>query len=190
MKKLLIAIAFMATAAVAMAQGTVTFSNKDSGTTPPIDAPIFNVDGTTPLSGSGFLAQLYFAPAGSTASTVFTAAPGSALIFRTGTRAGYTDNTVDLNRVLTGIAAGAAADIQIRAWDASKGSTYEAALAAGGAVGKSPTLAGVITGGSGTPASLPTSLVGLQGFKLNVPEPTTIALGLLGAGALFLRRRK
>jgi len=40
-------------------------------------------------------------------------------------------------------------------------------------------------------------LTGLTGFSLtgsapvgNVPEPSTIALGVLGAGALFLRRRK
>lgn len=185
MKKLLIAIAFMASAVAAMAQGTVTFQNRDTGNDPVIDAPIFNVDGTTALSGSGFLAQLYFAPVG---SSTFTAS-GDAVIFRTGTRAGYVDNTVDLTRTLSGIAAGAAAQIQIRAWDASKGSTYEAALAAGGATGFSPTLT-VTTGGAGSPPGLPAALSGLQGFKLNIPEPTTIALGLLGAGALFLRRRK
>lgn len=44
----------------------------------------------------------------------------------------------------------------------------------------------------------PASLTGLQSFTLTasggptpvVPEPSTIALGLLGAAALFLRRRK
>jgi hypothetical protein len=39
----------------------------------------------------------------------------------------------------------------------------------------------------------PASLTGLQSFTIQpdaIPEPSTIALGLLGAAALFLRRRK
>jgi len=185
MKKLLIAIAFMASAAVAMAQGTVTFQNRDTTQTPPIDAPVFDVDGTTALSGAAYLAQLYYAPVG---SSTFVSS-GDAVIFRTGTRAGYVDNTVDLTRTLAGITAGGNAQIQVRAWLASGGATYEAAL---GKVpsGISSTIT-VATGGAGSPPGLPTALLGLQSFHLNpVPEPTTIALGLLGAGALFLRRRK
>jgi len=46
-------------------------------------------------------------------------------------------------------------------------------------------------GGFGTPPSTPANLVGLQSFQLfAVPEPSTIALGILGAGCLFLLRRR
>jgi len=196
MKKLIIALAFIASTVVAMAQdGTVNFNNRvigDATATPPIPdiiSPIFNVDGSTPLSGSGFLAQLTFRPAGSSGAFV---AAGDALIFRTGTRAGFVDTAAGSDRTLTGIAAGANVDIQILAWDASKGATYAAAKAAFGNIGESPILSNLKTGGAGSPPGLSANLIGLQSFSLHpsVPEPTTIALGLLGAGALFLRRRK
>jgi hypothetical protein len=43
----------------------------------------------------------------------------------------------------------------------------------------------------GSAAAFPAALTGLQGFTIpNVPEPSTIALGLIGAAALLLRRRQ
>jgi hypothetical protein len=92
---------------------------------------------------------------------------------------------------IASVAPGANAVIELRAWDGTKGATYEAASAAGGGfyVGKSAQIT-IATGGSGTPPSLPANLVGLQSFAIAVPEPSTIALGLLGAAALLIRRRK
>lgn len=68
-------------------------------------------------------------------------------------------------------------------WDAAY-SSFDTALAAGGAFGQSEVFANKVGGGS-----LPIENTLLPGIVL-VPEPSTIALGLLGAGALLFRRRK
>lgn len=68
-------------------------------------------------------------------------------------------------------------------WDATYSSFYTA-LAAGGAFGESEVFANKVGGGS-----LPIENTILPGIVF-IPEPSTLALGLLGAGALLLRRRK
>jgi len=186
MKKIIIVIACMLAGVSAYAQGTVNFNNRVPAATPsPVDAPIFDVGGTTRLSGTGFYAQLYGAAAGGTLAAI-----GDALTFSTG-RPGYILATgVDTTRSIPGVTPGGNAQVQIRAWSASAGSTYEAALAAGGAVGSSDVLT-LATGGGGAPPGPPADLVGLKSFSLNViPEPSTLALGILGAALLVIRRRK
>jgi hypothetical protein len=184
MKKIITIACMLAGISAYAADGTVNFNNYVSSSG--INAPIFWIDGTTKLAGTAYLAQLY---AGASASTL--AAVGDALPFRTGAGAGLINPTgVDTTRTIPGLAAGSQAFVQIRAWDAATGSTYEAALAAGGATGFSSTLT-VTTGNAGSPPSLPADLVGLQGFSLQViPEPSTLALGILGAALLVIRRRK
>jgi len=186
MKKIIAIACMLAGIAAYAADGTVNFNNR-VGSSPnfTVNAPIFDLDGATKLAGTGYLAQLY---GGASEATL--AAVGVAVPFRTGTGAGYFNPAPDATRAIPGITPGTAAAIQVRAWDASKGATYEAALAAGGATGKSLTLT-IPTGGVGEPPSLPADLVGLQSFSLTiVPEPTTLALGLLGAALLVIRRRK
>ena len=157
-----------------------------------IDAPVLDASGAK-LSGADFMAQLYAAPVGSADFKAF----GKAIPFRTGTAAGYFS---DATAVDVGVAAGQKVDVQIRAWRAAAGSTYEAAGGAAasltGNFGASATIAGLASGGgfdaAGIPI-LPASLAGLQGFSLTggvVPEPSVLALGLLGAAVLVLRRRK
>lgn len=188
MKKLSLVVAFIMAGVVGFAQGTVNFSNTGSaigGT----GAPVTDVDGTTRLAGTGFLAQLYAGP--DAASLV--AVPGVA-VFRTGAGAGFVNAVygtfTDSSRAVGNVAPGANATIVMRAWDAAAGATYEAALGAGGKVGSSTPFT-VALGGAGSPPSLPANLVGLTSFSLSViPEPSTIALGLLGLAALALRRRK
>jgi hypothetical protein len=80
----------------------------------------------------------------------------------------------------------------MRAWEGSAGSTYASVLAAGGKTGKSNIINVGPLGGpdpSGGPDFLDPFMTGMTAFSL-VPEPSTIALGLLGAAALLLRRRK
>lgn len=71
--------------------------------------------------------------------------------------------------------------VQLKAWKTSDPA---------GEFGQSPalqlTLGGAPAGGG--LAGFPATLDNLQGFTM-VPEPSTIALGLLGAAALLLRRR-
>jgi len=89
------------------------------------------------------------------------------------------------------ITANGTVSVQLRAWKGA--ATFEAASATPGAeIGSSSVVSVTATDPPAPPASL--SGAGLTGFQLStvsdVPEPSTIALGLLGAAALFLRRRK
>ena len=60
------------------------------------------------------------------------------------------------------------ASVQVRAWDAGGGATFEAAFAAGNKTGQSKDLS-VVTGGFGLPPSAPATLVGLESFALTLP---------------------
>lgn len=168
----------------ALAQGTVNFDNAPSQVGG-AGARVYDVDGTTPVAGAAFLAQLYAGPTADSLAPI-----GAALAFRTGAGAGFVATAAGTSRTIGTVAAGAVATIQVRAWEAASGATYEAALAAGGKTGFSNIIT-VTTGGGGEPPATPSNLVGLTGFNLTIiPEPSTIALGLLGVGALLLRRRK
>ena len=99
-------------------------------------------------------------------------------------------------RTLAGIAEGSQAAIQIRAWNGAF-STYEAAYAASlidgvTQVGKS-SIFNVVTGApNGVPPTSAAALTPMTRFLVapSVPEPSSIALGLLGLGAVALFRRR
>ncbi|MHB8522588.1 MAG: hypothetical protein ACYDH9_17765 [Limisphaerales bacterium] len=140
-----------------------------------VNAPIFDVDGTTKLAGAGFLAQLYAAPPGDSLQPIGTPIPFIS--------AGYFfGDTLTIPTV----APGASATAQVRAWRASDGGTFEAANHSGGHVGTSPVLNFVL--GGLPPLGLAT-LWGMESFSLYVvPEPSVLALGLIGSLAFGLRR--
>lgn len=176
MKKLLIAAAVLVSVLGAQAQGTIDYGSQAN--------PIFNTDGTTGLSGTGFMTQLYWAPS---ATGTYTAI-GNPVSFFTGGGAGFWNPGNQGVLTVTGQPGGTVVSVVARAWDVATGATYDAASSKGASAPLTITL-----GGAGAPPSLPADLSGLAGFKLTgaaVPEPSTIALGLLGAGALLLRRRK
>jgi MYXO-CTERM domain-containing protein len=172
----------MLTAVGVYAQGTVNFANNSS--TQVID----EADGMPVTNADGILAALYWAPL--SAPNNFTQLGGSARI--------QSINVPSFLGVYNGgarttgneTAAGAAAWFEVRAWDMAYAS-YEEALGVGKTGKTDPFM--VTTGGAGTPASTPANLVGngLTGFSVAVvPEPSVVALGLLGAGALLLIRRR
>jgi len=172
----------MLTALGVYAQGTVNFANNSS--TQVIDGD----DGMPVTNADGILAALYWAPlsAPSSFSQLGAAAQVQAItvpsflgIYNGGART--TGNET---------APGEAAWFEVKAWDMAY-ANYDEALAGGGKTGTSGAFM-VTTGGAGTPASTPANLVGngLQGFVVAVPEPSVVALGLLGAGALLLLRRR
>ena len=179
MKKTLIVAAMLASLG-AYAQGTVNFANiVIEGGVRVVDAPVFNVDGTTRLSGAGFQAQLVAGPNAGSLAVI-----GAPTGFLTGGGAGYFSGGP---RTIDSVPPGNAAALQVQAWDTASGATYAAALTKN----TSAVLNLAATGGSGNPPSLPAKMTGLQSFSLKtVPEPSTIALGALGLAALFLRRRK
>jgi len=183
MKKLLLTTVSLVLAVSTYAQGTFNFGNNVPTATPPINAPVFAEDGSTRLSGSAFMVQLYARPAGS--SGAFEAA-GAAAAFLTGAGAGY---WLPGTRAAANIAPGSSAEVVVRAWRVADGNTWETANAAGRGWGQSSALT-ITSGGAGQPPSLPANLIGLTSFSL-VPEPSTIALGIIGGlGTLMLIRRR
>jgi hypothetical protein len=175
MKKLLVTLAAVLVSASAFGQGTINFTTRIVGT---LDAPVFKADGVTGAgAGTPANAQLFLLSGG-----VYTALD-PATTFRA-TPAGAAQNYVipPANPVVVPtVAGGSQATIVLRAWE---GASYDTAAIRGESAPITITL-----GGGGSPPAVPANLVGLQGFNL-VPEPSTMALGLLGAAALLYRRRK
>jgi hypothetical protein len=179
MKTLLILSSCVAAAVATMAQGTVNFANYVSGS---IDAPITDASGTA--LDSSYLVQLY---AGASESSL--APVGSAINITT---SGYFK---DNNPIDTGLPGQSPAYLQVRAWSGSVASYDLASTTPGLEFGKSAVLGPITLGGPGAsgPPAVPVNLTGLQGFQLStvaIPEPSVLALGFLGAGLLFLRRRR
>jgi hypothetical protein len=176
-KTLLLAAALVATAMGAFAQGTVQFINNAS------TLVSFQAGGAVP---AGYNIGLWYGVEGTAdenalaliASTT-TAAPGRFV--------GGNVTTPDTT------AGGGMAVFQIRAWESGFAS-YAAAFSGGGNVGSSDLWTQIT--GNATPTDLPKQIVpptggftGIDNVAI-VPEPSTIALGLLGLGALALFRRR
>jgi hypothetical protein len=192
-RTLLFAVVLLLSLTGAFGQGTLIFNNNASAA---YNLYTNNPSGTGPglLSGAGrYRVGLY-------ASTNLSATAGSLELVGLGT-----------NTALAGKFNGGSAFVlpngyptsqqivfQLRAWSLSAGLSYAEALAAAAVnplnveLGTSPL--GMTTPGGGliqagalfgtSPGLLPT------GFVLNIPEPSTIALGLLGLGAIALFRRR
>ena len=172
MKKLIVAAAVGFLAVGALAQGQFIFGNRV--TIAGIDAKVFKPDGVTPLSGTDYWAQAYVGISLDSLAPV-----GTPVNFRTGAAAGYITSTV----VTTLFKDGTKVYVEMRAWEAGVAS-YEDAVAGGKLFGKSDPIQLTVAEAPNTPPDM----VGLKSFSL-VPEPSTMALGLLGAAALMLRRR-
>lgn len=115
--------------------------------------------------------------------------------FRTGADAGLWIAPVT-KVTAEGFASGSTANLIVRAWDSTKAATWEDVLKDGSvARGESKVIKNYLVGaGDGTQDTTiqkALTAVGLESFGLyTVPEPSVIALGALGLGALLLRRRK
>jgi len=178
MKKLLVTLAAVLISASAFAQGTVTFSNRFAST----DARATLPDGSGPGLLADNHAQLYLVSGGTetplSPATTFRNSSAAASVFL---------NPIDVT--VPTVAPGGTATFRIKAWVG--GATFETATQF---AGQSQTITvsglGGTPAGGGAPITTP-DLTGLGAFTLAVvPEPSTIALGVLGAAALFIRRRK
>jgi len=164
----------------AFAQGTVTFNSTGAQI---FYDPAYNGGAAVPVGQ--FTVGLYYAVAGTTDPTALVLGKTAGISPLAGRFLGgaYTTPTTT--------AAGASAVFEVKAWSTGFAS-YEAALASGDPnvfVGRSG-LFNNATGGAGTPPG-PAQLVVFPNVLVSpVPEPSTIALGLLGLGALLIRRRK
>lgn len=210
LKKFIVTMALVGVATASYGQGTVNFETANIGPSARVYATGSNK--TVPVFGNGFFAQLY-AAAGSGAVESALAPVKTPVNFRgtsaASTSAGYVQTFGTTSKgtevdpvVVVTPTAGGPATVQLRAWS-SNFDTYELANAAVTAqnptafAAESAVLSIASTGGGGAPPGLPVDLTGLTGkdgagIELRgIPEPSTVALGVLGAAALlFARRRK
>ena len=129
------------------------------------NAAIYDVDGTTRLAGSNFLAQVYAGPSPEILRPV-----GPAIPFFTGTSAGYLRGVY---REIPDVAPGQRVYVQLRAWESAAGGSYEEARAAGGKFGFSRVFQAIA--GTFGPQVL------TESFSLRAGEPFFIT-GRLSAG--------
>jgi len=198
LKKLTLILAAVTACASLFGQGAVNFNTQSIGSGARVYDVGIPMTGTTngALIGLNYGAQLYGA-AGDIADEGQLRGLGGRVNFRGGVNSGYVmvSGTNKWGEVINPVvkipgtlddAGNRLATLQLRAWDASF-DTYEAASAASGKIGKSALLKVQTT----FPPTAPANLLGLTSFNLIVPEPSTIALSVLGVGALLaLRRRK
>jgi len=207
-----------AAASSLLAQGTLVWGNffGAAGTSRVLLAPIYGVDtsaggrpdvsksgntsaGVPPgnttyggalLAGTGFTVAIYTGLSATEAMSSLAALGTSG--FLTGTGAGLMNqrNATDPNHDV----GTANVNVQLRAWDNRMGTvtSWAQVMAAGGQIagGSSDVFVFATALGGGT--ITPPQTVGLRSFQLTqaVPEPSLIALGALGLGALLLRRLK
>lgn len=189
MKKILLTCALVAFAIGAYAQGTVNFAN--AGT---------SLITTNTPSGVGNITGIGLYTIGIYAGTNGAPEGGLVLVGATTTNgpvAGRINgNPSGGSFVLpNGYPTSTRITFQIRAWQTAFGSTYEAAsagLRGASTLGTTTPGGGLIAAGGlfGTTPAV-NGDVPVLGFALTpIPEPSSIALGLLGLGAVALFRRK
>jgi len=200
MKKLIITCCFSIAAFVGFSQGTVNFNNNvpfgtASGT--PInnhtDRLVYWTDNSTKLTGTNFVAQLYYASSGG-----FNQSEGSLVIvdalapkkFRDPLNAaGFEGTWSGGNKTLANVPIGGNTTLQVRVWDGALFGGYQAAVDGNGITGKSITFNYTVPAAGSAAGAF--YMEGLQSFTVgNIPEPSTIALGILGAASLLVVRRR
>lgn len=190
MKKLLITAASLLVTVSTYAQGVVNFGNNAA-------TAITDTDGTAVAGADGIRVALYWAPLSD---------PNNFSILGANAQVGVpVAGTFSAGQRTTGnaTAPGTEARFQVKAWELAYGSTYEIAavnvVPMGGRLAKigesdvfqiatgNPPLTPAAT----LPPSPPTRPAGLNPFQLHiVPEPSVVALGIMGVGALLLLRRR
>jgi len=166
-----------------VAQGTIEFVNLDVGFG--VNAPVYQVDGTTKLAGSQFMAELLV---GSTSASLASIATTG---FLTGSSAGYFN---DGTQSLLNIPVGRTAWVEVQVWNTASGTSFLQARASGlpNSWWQSSVFTVVLGGGTINP-SPPAALTGLGNSPVylnSVPEPSVLGLLGLGAAAALSRNRR
>jgi hypothetical protein len=183
MKKTILTILGVAATFASFAQGTIVIASNAGATIYPILLP----DGSKAV-GNNFSVEVFSKttdPANKIGPTMTLTANGRF--------------SLSGSQIVPGGAPGAIVDLIARAWDNTTGASFDEAKLKGSSTFKSPALGGDVDGDPSTPPSAALPMVtgkaeGFQNIQLQgavvIPEPSTIALGALGAAALLLRRRK
>jgi hypothetical protein len=188
MNKFAYLVVASALAVSAFGQGQIDLNNRGLA--------LVNDAAGKPLTGTSFVAQVWYGASASTLTSSFAPSP-----FRASTTT-YPGswNPAGVGGpgalgTLTGFAPGSTVTLQVAVWDSAIAGVGAAqALSKTAGTGLSETFTYAIPA---DPLAIPGGMGGLKSFNLVaaggtpvVPEPTTIALGALGAAALLLRRRK
>lgn len=167
-------------------QATVTLNNYDSNVQIMYVASAGTAAVPAPLTAN-INVQLMGGPSATQLQPVTLAGTTTSLIPVSGA-AGYFDGGVG---VVPGVTAGATATFELWAFVGNDPNAATAQLGKSAqwtqATGSWP---GAPTPPTGPTLNIPASGVTVGGAGPAVPEPSTIALGLLGLGALLIRRRK
>jgi hypothetical protein len=194
MKKTLLTLALVAAASVASyGQGSITFANTiasrilldtdgPAGPAAPVQVPL----------NAGIVYGVFWGPAGTSAD---------ALQLNAGALGTQHASSLGLIQaaspyIIDGAAEQATVSLQIRAWSASFGRDWQAARLQGSWYGETDVrqVRLLATGGPGAiiwQSATATDPTRFNPFTVNpVPEPSTIALAVLGLGSLLLFRRR
>ena len=188
MNKFAYLVVASALAVSAFGQGQINLNNRGLA--------LVNDASGKPLTGTSFVAQVWYGASASTLTSSFAPSP-----FRASTTAypgswnPAATGAPGVPATLVGFAPGSTVTLQVAVWDsaiAGVGAAQALSRAAGTGLSETFTYAIPLD-----PIAVPGGMEGLKSFNLAasggtpvVPEPTTIALGALGAAALLLRRRK
>jgi len=182
MKKLLLTLALAAVTTLTYAQGTIQFAN-NAGTR-------FTINGVRPVntSAGGPAAGTYsFAAFVGLSADSLSAQPIGEVGANTAT-GGLISSSNPQAHGLPGFAPDATVFIQIRGWETRFGSWEEGQAGLHGASAVRAVVLGPPSG-PGTVIWSSTDLTKFQSIDL-VPEPSSIALAVLGLGSLLLFRRR
>jgi len=207
MKKILLAlvsvIAAVGTLAQSNTKGLITFKTL-SGTTVNAKVSLLDRDGNAydpgvpwangsgPAGSAGWYAQLLYSSTqdGSYAPLMGTKTGAAGPVVEPFVaKSGYVNGG---DWALDGVAQGQAGWFKVGAFYSADPSTYGWAQASAdplGVYGASAAISAIPGGNDLTPPAVAAKLAGLQAWSVAVPEPSVLALGVLGLGAFLLRRR-
>jgi len=175
MKKAIFALAALLVSVASYGQGQVLFKTHIGSDTPPIDFKILNAD-LTPAANA--FAEIGISGPGGSFTALTLNTPGPAVV----NGSGYVN--AGGAAAPAGNPNGTVVNLIIRAWVGGAGSTYDTASVRGI---MDHTFSATLAEAPNTPPDL---LSLGTGQLVLTPEPTTLALGAVGLGALALYRRK
>ncbi len=175
-----------ALAVSAFGQGSINLNNRGLA--------LVNDASGKPLTDTKFVAQVWYGASASTLTSSFAPSPfrASTTTYPGSWNPAATGGPGTI-ATLTGFAPGSTVTLQVAVWDSFMftGNGAVQALTRAAGTGLSETFTYAIPA---DPLAIPGGMEGLKSFNVTssagLPEPTTIALGALGAAALLLRRRK